>query len=164
MAFPIFSFHGKSRKGKIISLPFAAFCFWEKRHFKELLAEEQGISHLLLEMFKIRGQINLLNMQPEIASQFFNHKWNKPMTGYRIIKPLIKLKLSWNHQALFTLIRSDLKSKLFESKERIISKFQGKTIEEKNSNIINWFMHNQVTDKPKSNPSSNSKQNNGEKG
>ena len=110
----------------------------------------------------------MLNMQPEIASKFFNQKWQKPITGYRIIKslckiksagikkmfkelplfkcenevteatnylimaltaytataevifdgllnvtivcqiikPLIKLNLSWNHQAIFTLIRS----------------------------------------------------------
>ena len=63
----------------------------------------------------------------------------------QIIKPLIKLNLSWNHQAIFTLIRSasniflmqllgefyDLKSKLLESEERIINDIQGKTIEEK---------------------------------
>ena len=81
----------------------------------------------------------------------------------QIIKPLIKQKLSWNHQAIFTLIRSasniflmqllgefyDLKSKLLESRERIIHDIQGKTIEEKMSNIINWFMHNEVADKPK---------------
>ena len=64
----------------------------------------------------------------------------------QIIKPLIKLNLSWNHQAIFTLIRSasniflmqllgefyDLKSKLLESEENIINDIQGKTIEEKN--------------------------------
>ena len=31
--------------------------------------KEQGIGYLLLEMFKIRRQINVLNMQPEIASK-----------------------------------------------------------------------------------------------
>ena len=25
-------------------------------------------------------------MQPEVASTFFNQKWNKPLTSYRIIK------------------------------------------------------------------------------
>ena len=25
-------------------------------------------------------------MQPEVASKIFNQKWNKPLTGYRIIK------------------------------------------------------------------------------
>ena len=45
-----------------------------------------------MEMFKIRRQINLLNMQPEIASKFFNQKWNKPITEYRIIKSMCKIK------------------------------------------------------------------------
>ena len=50
----------------------------------------------------------------------------------QIIKPLLKQKFSWNHQAIFTLIRNasniffmqllgefyDLKSKLLESKEK----------------------------------------------
>ena len=143
----------------------------DKSAFFKFSSEEekvQGIGYLLLEMFKIRRQINVLNMQPEIASEFFNQKWHKPMTGYRmikslckiksvgikkmlkdlpvfkcvnevteatnylimaltaykaaaevifdrllnvtivcqIIKPLIKLNLSWNHQAIFTLVRS----------------------------------------------------------
>jgi len=30
-------------------------------------------------------------MQPETASKFFNQKWQKPMTGYRVIKSLCKL-------------------------------------------------------------------------
>ena len=34
----------------------------------------QRIGYLLLEMFKIRRQINMLIMQPEIASEFFNQK------------------------------------------------------------------------------------------
>ena len=54
--------------------------------------KEQGIGYLLFEMFKIRRQINVLNMQPEIASEFFNQKWHKPMTGYRIIKSLCKIR------------------------------------------------------------------------
>ena len=52
----------------------------------------------------------------------------------------------------------DLKSKLLESEEKIINDIQGNTIEEKTSNIINWFMHNEVTEKPKSNPSSTTQQ------
>ena len=31
-------------------------------------------------------------MQPEIASKFFNQKWIKPITGYRIIKSMCKIK------------------------------------------------------------------------
>ena len=38
---------------------------------------------------------------------------------------------------------------------------QGNSIEEKTSNIINWFMHNEVKEKPKSNPSSKSKRKRG---
>ena len=52
----------------------------------------QGIGYLLLEMFKIKRHLNVLNMQPEIASEFFNQKWNKPMTGYQIIKYMCKIK------------------------------------------------------------------------
>ena len=48
--------------------------------------KEQGIASLLLEMFKIRRQINVLNMQLEISSKFFNQKLQKPMTGYRLIE------------------------------------------------------------------------------
>ena len=82
-------------------IPVEAFRFWEQKDFKELLMEvidnsaffksnpeeekEQGIAYLLLEMFKIRRQINVLNMQPETASKFFNQKWHKPITGYRVI-------------------------------------------------------------------------------
>ena len=93
-----------------IYTPTAAFKFWEQQDFKELLNEVmdksaflkfkpeeekvQGIGYLCLEMFKIRRQINLLNMQPEIASIFFNQKWSKPMTGYRIIKSMCKIKCS----------------------------------------------------------------------
>ena len=67
----------------------------EKSVFFKFSPEEekmQGIGYVLLEMFKIRRQINILNMHPEIASEFFNQKWSKPITGYRIIKSLSKLK------------------------------------------------------------------------
>ena len=50
----------------------------------------QGIGYLFLEMFKIRRQITLLNVQPEIASIFFNQKQSKPKTGYRIIKKIVQ--------------------------------------------------------------------------
>ena len=82
--------------------PTAAFKFWKQQDFKELVnkvmdksafykfkpEEEkmQGIGYLFLEMYKIRRQINILNMIPEIASFFLNQKWGKPMTGYRILK------------------------------------------------------------------------------
>jgi len=93
-----------------IYTPIAAFKFWEQQDFKELLNEVmdkstffkfkpeeekvQGIGYLLLEMYKIRRQINILNMQPNIASKFFNQKWRKPITGYRIIKSMCKIKCS----------------------------------------------------------------------
>ena len=67
----------------------------DKSAFFKFSPEEekmQGIVYLLMEMFKIRRQINILNMQPEIASVFFNQKWRKPITGYVIIKSLCKLK------------------------------------------------------------------------
>ena len=54
----------------------------------------QGIAYLLLEMFKLRRSINMLNMHPEIAKEYFNQTWNKPITGYRIIKGLCKIKTS----------------------------------------------------------------------
>ena len=51
----------------------------------------------------------------------------------------------------------DLKSKLLESEENIIKNIEGRTIEEKTTNVINWFMHNEVSDKPKSSTSFDSK-------
>ena len=84
-----------------LSIPVAAFQFWEQKDFSEMLKEimdksafykfchevekSQGIAYLLLEMFKIRRIINILNMHPE---------WNKLISGYRIIKKLCKLKSS----------------------------------------------------------------------
>ena len=43
----------------------------------------------------------------------------------------------------------DLKSNFLESEENIIKDIEGRTIEEKTTNVINWFMHNDVSDKPK---------------
>ena len=54
----------------------------------------QGKGYLLLEMCKIRRHLNMLNMQPEIASEFFSQKWNTPISGYRIIKSMCKIKSS----------------------------------------------------------------------
>ena len=61
-----------------LKIPVEAFQFWEQQDFKELLMEVmdksaffkfspeeekmQGIGYLLLEMFKIRRQINILNI------------------------------------------------------------------------------------------------------
>ena len=56
--------------------------------------KSQGIVYLLIEMFKIRRSINILNMHPEKADEYLKHKWSKPMTGYWIIKKLCKLKSS----------------------------------------------------------------------
>ena len=41
----------------------------------------------------------------------------------------------------------DLKSKLFENEHQIIEQMQGNSIEEKTSNIIDWFMHGAVKKK-----------------
>ena len=54
-----------------------------------------------------------------------------------------------------------LKSKLLESEERVINDILGNATEEKTSNIIDWFIHNDVPNKPKSNPSSASKRKRG---
>ena len=89
----------------------------------------------------------------------------------QIIKPLIILNFPWDHAAIFTLIRSasniflmkllsefyDLKSKLLENEEQIVKDMQGNSIKEKTVNITDWFIHNEVKEKPKSNPSSTSK-------
>ena len=106
----LFSLSLERIEAERIYIPIAAFKFWEQQDFKELLNEVmdksafykfkpeeekmQGIGYLFLEMFKIRRQINILNMQPEMASKFFNQKWSKPMTGYRIIKSMCKIKCS----------------------------------------------------------------------
>ena len=52
----------------------------------------QGIAYLLIEMFKIRRSINILNMHQEIADEYFKLKCSKPVTGYRIIKKKCKLE------------------------------------------------------------------------
>ena len=74
-----------------LSIPVAAFQFWEQQDFKEMLNEiidrsafykicheeeekTQGIAYLLLEMFKIRRSINILNMHPEKAEEYFKFK------------------------------------------------------------------------------------------
>ena len=89
-----------------LSIPVAVFQFWEQKDFGEMLKEvmdksafykfcheeekSQGIAYLLLEMFKIRRTINILNMHPNKSEEFFKFKWNKPISGYRIIKKLCK--------------------------------------------------------------------------
>jgi len=44
----------------------------------------------------------------------------------------------------------DLKSQLLENEEHIIEDIEGRTIEEKTTFVINWFIHNEIPDKPKS--------------
>ena len=83
---------------------------------------------------------------------------------FQIIKPLLQDKeFSWTHQVIFTLIRSaanifvmkllqefyELKSNLLGNEENIIKSIEGSTIEEKTTNIINWFMFNGVANEPK---------------
>ena len=53
--------------------------------FKPEEERTQGITHLLIEMLKIRRSINMLNMYPKIADKYFQVKWNKPIAGYQII-------------------------------------------------------------------------------
>ena len=92
------------------NIPVTAFKFWDQKEFKSLLSEImetsafykfqveeeqiQGIVYILIEMFKIRRCMNMLDIHPEFATQYFNQKWHKPISGYRIIKSLWKLKCS----------------------------------------------------------------------
>ena len=48
-------------------------------------------------------------------------------------------------------------SKLLVNKEDIVNEIEGPTIEEKTSNIIKWFMHDDASDKPKCSTSPKSK-------
>ena len=43
----------------------------------------------------------------------------------------------------------DLKSKLLENEEDIVNEIEGHTIEERTTNIIKWFMHNDASDNSK---------------
>ena len=77
-----------------LSIPVSAFQFWEQKDFKEMLnevmdksalykfcheeEESQGIAYMLLEMFKIRRTISVLNANPDQAEEFFKFKWGKP--------------------------------------------------------------------------------------
>ena len=69
----------------------------DKSAFYKFCHEEeksQGFAYLLLEMSKIRRTINILHENPEKATEYFEFKWNKPISGYRIIQKLCKLKCS----------------------------------------------------------------------
>ena len=50
----------------------------------------QGIGFLLLGMFQNRSQINLLNMQPEIASKIFNQNGIHRLLGIEFLKACAK--------------------------------------------------------------------------
>ena len=70
-----------------LSIPVAAFQFWEQQDFKALLKEPmdksafykfnpeeqnmQVIAYILIEKFKI-SSINMLKLHPEIAKEYFN--------------------------------------------------------------------------------------------
>ena len=93
-----------------LHIPVEAFQFWEQKDFNTMLKEimdksafykfkpeeerMQGIAYLLIEMFKLRRSINTLNMHPEIADEYFQVKWKKPVTGYQIINRL-QIKMFW---------------------------------------------------------------------
>ena len=79
----------------------------------------------------------------------------------QIIKPILQDKeFSWTHQAVFSLIRSaaniflmkllqeffELKFNLLKNEDNILKNIEGNTIEETTTNIINWFMFNDVAD------------------
>ena len=109
MAFIHVACNKPNRKRKV-EYPDSAFRFLEENHFRKMLNEimdksafygfhhteekSQRIAYLLIEMFKIRSSINILNMHPEKAAEYFELKWSKPKIGYRIIKKLCKLKSS----------------------------------------------------------------------
>ena len=44
----------------------------------------------MIEMFKIRRNINMLSIHPAMAKEYFLQKWRKPITGDRIIKSFCK--------------------------------------------------------------------------
>ena len=82
----------------------------------------------------------------------------------QIIKPILQDKeFSWTHQAVFSLIRSaaniflmkllqefyELKFNLLKNEDDILKNIEGNTIEETTTNIINWFMFNDVANDPK---------------
>ena len=82
----------------------------------------------------------------------------------QIIKPILQDKeFSWTHQANFTLVRSaaniflmkllqefyELKFNLLGNEDDILKNIEGSTIEETKTNIINWFMFNDVGNNPK---------------
>ena len=74
-------------KKERFNIPVAAFQFWEQQDFKAILKEKidksllykfspgeeetQEIAYLLIEMFKIRRSLNILNMHPEMADEYF---------------------------------------------------------------------------------------------
>ena len=113
------------------------------------------------QSFKVKNEeteaINYLMCYKATAEVIFDRVFNVTIVC-QIIKPLIKPEIPYTHQAIFTLIRSasniflmellgefyDLKSNLLESEEKIINDIQGKTIEEKTSNIIKWLMKFQI--------------------
>ena len=106
------------------------------------------------------------------AAEVIYHRLFNVTIVCQIIKPLIKKDIPWTHQAIFTLLRSaaniflikllgefyDLKSDLLVSEEAIINDIKGKTIKEETLNIIKWFIHNEIPDKPVNTPSRRSKQ------
>ena len=87
-----------------LSILIAAFQFWEYADFKSLFNEtmekrlsisseaeqNQRIASILLEMYKIRRCVNMLNSNPEMAEEYLKREWKQPVTNYRIIKAFAK--------------------------------------------------------------------------
>ena len=54
----------------------------------------QGIAFLLLEAMKIRRCILILNSHSDIAEDFLNRSWTEPLSGYKFIKKICKIRCS----------------------------------------------------------------------
>ena len=70
-----------------LNIPVAAFQFWEQQDFKALLKEtmDKSAFYDVLESRRRKMQ-GILKLHPEIAKEYFNQIWSKPITKYRIIK------------------------------------------------------------------------------
>ena len=59
-------------------------------------------------------------MHPEIASEFFSQKWNKPISGNRIIKSMCKLKSSGIKKMFKELPILDCENEVTKAKNYLI--------------------------------------------
>ena len=60
------------------------------------------ITNILIEMYKVRRRcINIRNKEPDLASEYFNKKWNKGVTWYRMILKKSLQNQSFHNQKTF---------------------------------------------------------------